>query len=131
MGGSASYKQAKKVGNIPEGGSVSVKNNVNAKFDALDEEKGMRFPKINTDLPISVRPSYPITDSQLSYRQYLSDGQRKTLDAMERRLQTGMYTQSEFKEEIVDIAKSLGMNTNGMSAWTLSIGINDLIGSRL
>ena len=104
---------------------------VTSKFESLDEERGLRFPKINTERQMSARPSYPITERQLSYRETLSNSQRATLDAMERRLQTGRYTQNEFRDEIVDIAKSLGMNTTGMSAWTLSVGINELLGSRL
>ena len=106
-------------------------SNVNSKFESLDEERGMNFPKINTERQMSVRPSYPITDRQLSYRETLSNSQRATLDAMERRMQTGRYTPNDFKDEIVDIAKSLGVNTKGMSAGNLTIDINNLLGSRL
>lgn len=81
--------------------------------------------------PISVRPSYPITERQLSYRSRLSNSQLLKLDEMERKLGKNQNVHSEFKDEIVDIAKSLGIKTNGLSAWTLSIAINETIGSRL
>lgn len=116
--------------NIPTGNNSDLNKYTRPQLstpEAKMPERALR-PE-NSEHKVTKRQTH--SKSELEARKKLTKEQKELIRYLEREGDKGNTTYGDYPSELREIAETLGVDTKGMGAWSLTMAINDVLGSRM